>query len=407
MNRHVPVNPTDLASAEFIRDPYPAYHRYLAELPVCWDEPNRSWLISRYDDIHLILRDRRFSSARLDSFMERLDPAAQAEAAPLRELLTNRLLLTDRPAHERIRALVQQAFVPRRIEAMRSFIQATADELLDRAEASGRMDLVADMADLLPSRVITAMLGLPAADQERFKAWTDDIYAFIGVSAVPVRDRARRATASAHELSAYLAKVFAEVRRQPRDDLLSALVAAEQAGDRLTEMELFSNVVGIINGSHETTANLIANTLLTLIRHPEQLARLRADPELIAGAVEEGLRYESPVQMIGRLAAEDVEIAGARIAAGERIGLILGAANRDPAHFSDPDRFDITRSEHKHLAFGGGPHFCVGAALGRVEAQVAIAAVVRRFPGLRLAMPDVCWRPYPVFRGPATLPLAW
>jgi pimeloyl-[acyl-carrier protein] synthase len=266
---------------------------------------------------------------------------------------------------------------------------------------------VADFADPLPSRVITAMLGLAAADRDRFKAWTDDIYAFIGVSTNPLPDRARQATASARELSAYLGDAFAEVRRRPRDDLLSALVAAEQAGNRLSETELFSNVVGIINGSHETTANLIANTVLTLLRHPDQLNRLRAEPAIVVGAVEEGLRYESPVQMLGRIAAEDVDVAGVRIAAGERVAMILGAANRDPAHFPDPNRFDITRPDTRHLAFGGGPHFCVGATLGRVEAQVAVAAVLRRFPNLRLSLPNVCWRPYPVFRGPTTLPLEW
>jgi cytochrome P450 len=407
MTEHTPVNPTNLASPAFINDPYPAYRQFLTQLPVCWDEPNQTWLVSRYDDVHAVLRDKRYLSGRVDSMMDRLSPDDRAAAAPLRELLTNRLVLSDNPAHARIRALVQQAFVPRRIEAMRSFIQRTADELLDRAAAAGRMDLVADFADPLPSRVITAMLGLPAADQERFKTWTDDIYAFLGVSTVPLPDRARKATASARQLSAYLADAFAEIRKHPRDDLLSALVAAEQAGDRLTETELFSNVVGIINGSHETTANLISNTVLTLLRHPDQLARLRAEPALIAGAVEEGLRYESPVQMMGRLAAEDVEIAGVRIVGGDRIGLILGAANRDPAHFADPDRFDISRADTRHLAFGGGPHFCVGAALGRVEAQVAVAAVVRRFPTLRLAADTIRWRPYPVFRGPVALPLAW
>lgn len=399
MRQRLPVNPVALASSEFINDPYPAYRRYLAELPVCWDEANQSWLVSRYDDVHSILRDRRLLSARLDNLMNPLSAEQQKESIPLRTLLTNRLVLTDRPAHERIRRLMQQAFTPRRIESMRPFIDSTTTELLDRAASKGRFELVAELADPLPSRVITAILGLPAADRDRFKAWTDDIYSFLGVSSTPLADRARQATKSASELSSYLREAVAEIRKRPRDDLLSALVAAEERGDRLTETELLSNVVGVINGSHETTANLIASTVLTLLRNPGELDRLHSNESLIVGAIEEGLRFESPIQMIGRLASEDFEAGGVRIAKGERVGLILGAANRDPRHFPDPDRFDITRSDQKHVAFGGGPHYCIGAALGRIEAQVAIAIIFRRFPNLRLAPNDLRWRPYPAFRG--------
>ena len=397
----------DLTAPEFLADPYPAYRRLLREFPVCRDGPSNTWFVSRHADVHTLLRDPRLSSDQLDIYMERLPAEERAAAAPLRDVLTHRLLLTDNPTHHRIRGLIQQAFTPRRIEAMRHIIQETIDDLLDRVESAGRMDLIGAFADPLPSRIIAGMLGLPPEERGRYKAWTDDIYAFMGLSAAPVGERARQATASVRQLTAHLGDVFAAVRRQPRDDLLSALVAAREQEDRLTETELFSNVVGLINGSHETTTNLIGNTVLTLLQNPEQRERLAAEPGLLANAVEEGLRYESPIQMISRRASEDVRIGAVTVQRGERVAFLVGAANRDPEVFSDPDRFDVTRPEIKHLAFGGGPHFCIGAALGRLEGQLAIESVFRRFPRLRLAKAEVCWRPYPVFRGLRALPVEW
>lgn len=400
-----PLNVIDLTSPEFIADPYPAYARLRAELPVCWDERLKYWVVTRYEDLYALLRDRRMSSDQLADLMGRLTADEQAAAAPLREILTNRLVLSDNPTHHRIRGLMQQAFTPRRVEMMRPAIRAVADELLDRMEAAGRADLIADFADPLPARVIATMLGLPAEDRHRFKGWTDDIYAFFGVSAEPVGDRARRGTASAIQLRAYLADLFAAVRRQPRDDLLSAMVAAEAGGDRLTETELFSNVVALINASHETTTNLIGNTVLALLRHPGEWDRVRADPGLIPDAVEEGLRYDSPVQMMPRRAAADVTVAGVTVPRGEQVLTVLGAANRDPTVYPDPDRFDPARDGVRHLAFGGGPHFCLGAALGRLEGQLAIEAVCRRLPKLRVAAGELSWRPLPVFRGLRALPV--
>ncbi len=402
-----PVNPFDLTSPEFIADPYPAYRRLLDELPVCRDETYRSWLVTRYADVHALVRDKRLSSDQVPLFLGRLTEEEQAAAAPLRDILTNRVTFTDNPTHHRLRGLMQLAFTPRHVEMMRPVIQAEVNRLLDRVAPAGRADLVADLADPLPSHVIAVMLGLPPADRARFKGWTDDIYAFIGLSPVPLPERARKATDSARQLKAYLADLFAETRRRPRDDLLSALVAAEQQGDRLSDTELYSNVVSLINASHETTTNLIANTVLTLLRNPDQLRRLRADPGLTGGVVEEGLRYESPIQMVARVAVEDVPVGGQVIPRGDRVALVLGAANRDPAVFPDPDRFDVTRPEVKHVAFGGGPHFCLGAALGRLEGQIAIPAVFDRFPTLRLTDAPLRWRPYPVFRGLVALPVEW
>jgi len=269
------------------------------------------------------------------------------------------------------------------------------------------MDLIAEVADPLPSLAISAMLGLPPQDRLRFKGWTDDIYGFLGLSAVPLADRARQATASAVQLRAYLSDLFAARRRQPHDDLLSALLTAEEQGDRLSETELFSNVVGLVNASHETTTNLIGNTVLSLLRNRDQWQKLIADARLVPSAVEEGLRYESPVQMLGRYPAEDVRVGGIPVGRGEQVVVLIGAANRDPDVFPDPDRFDVTRSNIDHLAFAAGPHFCLGAALGRLLGQVALGTLCREFPNLRLAEAEVAWRPYPVFRGVQALPLAF
>jgi cytochrome P450 len=405
MSAAVPAHPFDLTSPEFIADPYPAYRHMREQAPVCRDDKTGFLLVTRYADVYPLLRDRRLSSDQVGAFMARLPEEQQAALAPLRDILTNRVTFTDNPVHHRIRGLMQLAFTPRHVEKMRPVIEAEVNGLIDRVQSAGRMDLVADLADPLPSHVICEMLGLPPGDRARFKGWTDDIYAFLGLSPVPLADRAATAVRSAMQIKAYLAGLFAEIRRNPQDDLLSALVAAEQQGDRLSDTELYSNVVSLINASHETTTNLIANTILTLLRNPDQWQRLRDDPRLIDGVVEEGLRYESPIQMLARIAVEDVPVGGATVARGERVALVIGSANRDPALCPDPDRFDATRGETKHVAFGGGPHFCLGAALGRLEGQVAIAAVARRLPGLRLTGAELRWRPYPVFRGLVSLPV--
>lgn len=400
-----PTNPVDFTSPEFIADPYPHYARLRRDFPVCWDERLGYWIVSRYEDVHPLLRDKRWSSNQLDELMGRLAPAEQAEAGPLREILTNRMVLCDNPTHHRIRGLMSLAFTPRRVELMRPTIEAIADELLDGIEAKGHADLIEEFADPLPARVIAAMLGLPPDDRHRFKGWTDDIYAFFGFSAVPVAERAKKGTASAVELRAYLAELFADRRSKPRDDLLSAMVAAEEKGERLTQTELFSNVVGLINASHETTTNLIGNTVLALLRDREQWQQLVDNPDLVPNAIEEGLRYESPVQMVLRRTAEEIKVADVTIPRGDRAIIALAAANRDEVVYDEPDRFDLRRDGVKHVAFGGGPHFCIGAALGRLEGELAIRALCRRLPRLRLAETIVSWRPLPVFRGLRGLPV--
>jgi cytochrome P450 len=407
MSDKSPVNPFDFLAPENVADPYPMYARLRAEFPICWEPSALGWVVGRFADVSAVLRDHRFRSDRIEHLMSRLGPEARAEAEPLRELLTGRLLFSDGAAHARVRGLMQKAFLPRYVEGLRGEVRAAADELIDRALAAGGMDFIRDFAASLPSRVITKMVGLPPADGERFKKWTDDIYAFMSLGAEPLIDRTRRALASAAELTAYLRAHFARLRAEPRDDLLSAMVAAEEAGERLSEGELLANVVGMINGSHETTTNLLGNTLLALLRRPELWEAVKSDPGLIPAAVEEGLRYDSPVQMISRIATEDVELSGGRVPAGDFVVLLLGAAHRDPSAYPDPDRFDPRRTGPKHLAFGHGPHYCIGAGLARLEGQVVFEALARRLPGLRLAADRAEWRPYPVFRALKSLPLAW
>ena len=405
MSAKSPVNPFNLVAPEMIANPYPAFARMRAECPVCWDAGANGWLVTRFADVSTILRDRRFRADRIAQLMNRLTADEQVEAEPLRTLLTGRLLFSDGTAHARIRGLMQQAFLPRYVEALRAEIHAAANDLLDRAGANG-MDFIRDFAVPLPSRVITRMLGLPQEDGERFKVWTDDIYAFLSISAVPVIDRARRALASAAELTAYLRDHFARLRTHPRDNLLSAMVAAEEAGERLTEGELVANVVGMINGSHETTTNLLGNTLLLLLQRPDEWRALVGAPALIPAVIEEGLRYESPVQLLSRVATEDVELSSHRVPAGDFLVLVVGAAHRDPDAFADPDRFDPHRNP-KHLAFGVGPHYCIGAGLARLEGQNVFEILLRRFPNLRLATDHVEWRPYPIFRALKALPVEW
>ena len=284
------------------------------------------------------------------------------------------------PRHIVLRGLIHKAFTPRRIELMRTTVQKVLDELLEGVAEAESFDLIEDVADPLPSRMITMMLGIPAEDRDRFKSWTDAIYLFIGFSGTPILERARAAASAVQELTEYLRREIAAVRRSPRDDLLSDLVAAEEQSDTLTEAELISNVVGVLNAGHETTTNLIGNGVLTLLENPGSWEMLRDDPTLIPRAVEEVLRYESPIQMISRIAAETVEVCGVTIRRGQPVALILGSANRDPEQFPHADRFDISRADNRHVAFGHGPHFCIGGALARVVGQVVFGTLPLRFP---------------------------
>jgi cytochrome P450 len=365
-----------------VADPYPVYDRLRASDPVHWHEPFGAWVLTRYADVAAVLHDPRFSAERTGKMQEM---AGSADLGPFFEFLSARMLYADPPRHTRLRGLVSKAFTPHAVEAMRPHVQALVDQFLDRVQGQGRMDVIADLAYPLPVTVIVEMLGVPVQDRDQLKKWSDDFVVYFSkhLGQVTPEEYRRSAQAVAAE-RAYFGAAAAERRRQPREDLLSALVQAEEAGDRLTEEELHANANLLLTAGHETTTNLIGNGTLALLRHSDQLEKLRSDPSLIPSAVEEFLRYDSPVQFTHRLAREDVSLGGKTIRKGQFVYLMLAAANRDPARFPDPGRLDVTRKDNHHLAFGQGPHFCLGAPLARLEAQIAFGTLLRRFLTLRL-----------------------
>lgn len=385
-----------LDSPAFFTDPYPVFRRFREESPVHWVERWGCWLLTRADDIDQTIRDtRRFSSAdRVTRVIERTPGYETGGFAALHENFAVGMAQTDPPNHTRVRGLVSAAFTPRRVEALRARIDELVQGYLDPHVATGQIELVADLAHPLPAVVIAEMAGFPVADQERFRNWTYRINAFFFQTGVVDPVAAADANAAVLEARGWIQDLLEERRARPIDDLLSALVAAEFEGGRLTEAELLSTAITLFLGGHDTTTQLIALGMSALVRHPEQLEVLRARPELVPAAVDEMLRYDAPFQMNLRYVTEDVEIGGQTLRAGDLIRQALGSANRDPARFDHPDDFRIERPPARHLSFGLGPHFCPGAPLARLQAQIAVGSIVRRLPALRIhpeadARPDV------------------
>jgi pimeloyl-[acyl-carrier protein] synthase len=390
-------NPMD---PEFIADPYPIYHALRAEDPVHLS-PLGFWVLTRYEDVVATLRDPRFAKEALAAFV-----AARFGVAMPGVGLS--MLDRDPPDHTRLRGLVSKAFTPRVVEGLRPHIQEIVDDLLDRVEGAGAMDLIEDFAYPLPVIVICEMLGVPVADRERFKGWGLDIARGLDAIWLPAESEvARQSMASRHALTGYFRELIAERRAAPRADLLSALIAAEETGDRLSEEELLATCILLLVAGHETTVNLIGNGTLALLRHPAELRRLREDPGLVAGAVEELLRYDGPVQRTARIPSEDVVIGGRAIGKGELVMPFIGAADRDPAQFREPDRLDITRADNRHIAFGWGIHFCLGAPLARLEGQIAFQTLFPRLPKLALATDRPPYRQSLTLRGLSALPVSF
>ncbi len=386
-------------------DPYPAYHRQREEAPVFFSRVFRVWICTRHEDVVRVLRDPTFSVRRTDVQAPALFKLFVRKLRPdFVEMIERNLLMLDPPDHTRLRNLVNKAFTRRAVESMRPRIQTVVDELLDAAEPAGEMELVRDFASPLPITVIAEMLGVPAEDRGKFKRWSDDLTALLDPFNAP------KGLAGAQdaflELADYLRAICAERRANPRDDLLSALVAAEDEGVKLTEAELISIAALILAAVHETTTNLIGNAVVALLRNPGERKRLRDDPAIGRTAVEEFLRYDSPVQFTDRVATQDCEIGGKRIRKNTLVGVILAAANRDPAVFADPDRLDLGRRDNPHVAFGQGAHFCLGAQLARVEAEIALTTLVRRFPKLDGNPDPPGWIPSMLLRGPTALPIS-
>ncbi len=380
---------------EFTANPHPWFHRLRAIDPVHFHTETGSWLVTRYDDVLGGLHDRRYSADRFHL------SSPEIQSSPLLRALGSMMLFQDPPAHTRMRALVSKAFTPRAVSDMRPRTHAIAVDLLTR-DAEGELDVIRDFAAPLPVTVITSMLGVPPSDYPLFKRWSDDLIKVAdGTLAAEAFPQAER---SAAELSDYLDDAFDARRLEPRDDLISRLVAARDEGDALSNEELFATCVLLLIAGHETTTNLIGNGLFALLRHRDQLDLLGAKPELLSNAIEELLRFEAPFQITSRVATEDVELRGKHIQAGQEIVLCLTAANRDPEKFPDPDRLDVTRPDIQHLAFGHGVHFCLGAALARIEAQVAIDALIS-LPGLELVETAPPWKRGIALRGLERLPV--
>ncbi|HSB00320.1 MAG TPA: cytochrome P450 [Anaerolineales bacterium] len=386
-------------------NPYPFYAQLRSQDPIHWDEEFGFWVLTRYADIASVYQDPRFSRAQgLQSGFEHLPASEQTIAEPVYRCFSKTMFYSDPPYHTRLRGLVNKAFTPTAVEQMRPYVQRTVDTLLDAMPGNGEIDFIHDFAYPLPILVISQMLGLPTEERGQFKKWSDDLFAILG--SVPHSPELMEGAASSLvALTEYITKLSKARREQPRADLLTALVEATEAGERLTQEELVANMIILLSAGHETTINLIGNGLLALLKNPDQMQKLRDEPGLVASAVEEMMRYDNPVQIAYRSAAEDVEMGGKYIRKGQLINSILAAGNRDPEHFSEPDRFDITRDEGRNLGFGLGIHFCLGAPLVRLEAQTAFTTLLHRFPKLSLATEDLEWQEHPIFRGVKSLPV--
>jgi pimeloyl-[acyl-carrier protein] synthase len=385
---------------EFHRDPYPFYRRLREADPVHWNPPG-IWVLTRHADAVAMLRHPRMSSDFRNSDlyemfrqMQGIDPSTER---------TPSMLFRDPPDHTRLRGLVTKAFTSKRIDDMRPTMHAIVDGLIDAALERGEMDVVADLAYPLPVKVICGMLGVPEADHGRFHAWSRDLVATLDPMVGP--EAMNRAMESGLAFDDYFRDLIASRRTEPRDDLLSALISAEEEGGRLTEEELLTQLVLLLVAGHETTVNLISNGTLALLQHPGQLERLRNEPALLKPGVEELLRYYPPVQLTGRIALQDMEFGGSAIRRGMQVVALVGAANRDPAAFTEPDRLDLSREPNRHIAFGGGIHHCLGSSLARAEGQVALGTLVRRARSIELRTDEPLWKETITLRGLAALPV--
>jgi hypothetical protein len=396
-----PLSLYHLLDPAVLADPYPLYSRLRNEDPVHWDPYLHAWIVTRYADVVEVLR--RFSANRTHT-PEKLSQLGMEQMVPIARVMVRQMLFLDPPQHSRVRKLAGAAFTPRRVERLRSHIEDIADSLLDEVASAAGMDVMEDFANPLPAIVTAEMLGVPTADHRRLKHWSQDFAEMLG-NFQHNPERAAKVADSLREMTAYFADAVRRQATQPTEGLVGALANAEVSGDRLTEEEVVANVIVTLVGGLETTTNLIGNGLLTLLHHPEEMQRLRRDPALMPAAVEELLRYESPSQHTARLAPEDVTLGDKLIKRGQAVIAVMGAGNRDPERFPDPDLLDLDRADNRHLAFGWASHFCFGAPLARIEGQIAFSALLRRLSGLRLAPGPITWRTNLGLRGLKALPV--
>jgi pimeloyl-[acyl-carrier protein] synthase len=382
-----------IVTPEFIAHPFPLLHQMREEDPVYWSDAIGGWILTGYDDIMVSFKSTsHFSNEnRLGKATAYLTPEKQANYKPFEDhYATKSLLHSDPPDHTRMKALITREFNAKVVEQMKPRIQETVDGLIDKVLARGTMDIVSELASPLPISVIAQILGVPRSDHHFFKIWADDLLAFQGVNK-PSEQDLQRAQNAIVAMRPYIRQMIEERKIKPEDDLISKFAAEEDKAGRISESELISTCVTLFVAGQETTISLIANTIYTLLANPDQLALLRQNPDLLASTVEESLRYESPITRQPRLMKEDIELRGKKLKKGEMAFQMLNAANRDPAYFIDADRFDIRRENNKHLAFGYGIHFCVGAVLARAEGIIAIGTAIKRLPNLRLVDPNPHW----------------
>ncbi|MER6348201.1 cytochrome P450 [Streptomyces sp. NPDC001595] len=394
--------PTDLAFAPwdpaFLADPYPAYAELRARGRVIHYAPTDQWLVPHHADVSALLRDRRLGRTYQHRFTHedfgRTPPPPEHE--PFHTLNDHGMLDLEPPDHTRIRRLVSKAFTPRTVEGLRPYVERLAGELADRLVRRGGGDLLADVAEPLPVAVIAQMLGVPESDRAPLRPWSADICGMYELN--PSEETAAKAVRASREFSDYLRGLIAERRKEPGDDLISGLIAAHDEGDRLTEQEMISTCVLLLNAGHEATVNATVNGWWALFRNPGQLAALRADHSLIPSAVEELMRYDTPLQLFERWVLDEIEIDGTTVPRGAELALLFGSANHDPAVFADPERLDLTREDNPHISFSAGIHYCIGAPLARIELAASMRALLERAPTLALAA-EPARKPNFVIRG--------
>jgi pimeloyl-[acyl-carrier protein] synthase len=402
-SRDADISLLQLLNPEILANPYPLYRAMREFEPVHWDPYTHMWIVTGYADVITVLS--HFNAQRTPT-PEYLASRGLSVMEPFAEMLMKQMLFMDGAAHARLRNLCSSAFAPRRIAALRSSIESIGRDLLDRVISSGRMDVIGDLANPFPAMVAAALLGFPMEDHARLKAWSVDFAELLG-NFQHNPDRMKEVLRSLSELKAYVYGKLEEQRTTPRDGLMHALIVAEVDGGRLTDEEIVANTIVTMIGGQETTTNLIANGLLSLLRNPDQMVRLRAHPEILDSAIEELLRYEAPIQHTARIAPTDMQLGGKAIKKGAAVTAVMAAANRDPARFLEPDRLDLTRHDNRHLAFGWAAHFCFGAPLARMEAQIAFRMLLDRLDNIQLVSNSLTWRGNTGLRGLTALPITF
>jgi len=402
-NKSTPLSLYHLLDPEVLANPYPLYERLRTEAPVHWDPYLHAWVVTRYDDVVTVLH--HFSANRTPT-PEHFAAIGLAELGPIAQLMTRQMLFMDGAAHARLRGLASMAFTPARVEVLRSHIREIVDDLMRPLLRAGHMDVINDLAAPLPAIVTAEMLGVPTSDCDQLKAWSADFAEVLG-NFQHNPDRAAQTLKCVEEMTAYFRDAIRHMKTEPREGLINSFMTAEIDGDRLSEDEIVANCIVTMVGGQETTTNLIGNGILSLLRNPDQLRRLKNDLTLIPSAVEELLRYESPSQHTARICPEDTELGGKHIRKGQAVIAVMGAGNRDPERFHEPDRLDLGRADNRHLAFGWASHFCFGAALARIEGQLVFQAIASRTNNLTLEPGPIVWRENLGLRGLTSLPVTF